>query len=248
MSTQANSMNAPDAYARMAGTEKVQFKIGGMACSFCVASITKALGRMEGVRDVSVNLAHEETLIEYEPRASGQPRGKEYILRGRNTVSEPREIGRFAYNAEGRLVSKSSGEPLESHHMLVGQFQRGLVIMAALVATDGSAESFASATPFPIEGRDGPCRLWLEVLSPDGMAFSAHGEGFAPGELVRMTSHSDGEQMSLPLNALADGSLPVQLMFPATVGKGYRASLQARSSNCSPGVEYEWGPPAVKAR
>ena len=188
------------------------------------------------------------TLIEYEPRASGQPRGKEYILRGRNTVSEPREIGRFAYNAEGRLVSKSSGEPLESHHMLVGQFQRGLVIMAALVATDGSAESFASATPFPIEGRDGPCRLWLEVLSPDGMAFSAHGEGFAPGELVRMTSHLDGEQMSLPLNALADGSLPVQLMFPATVGKGYRASLQARSSNCSPGVEYEWGPPAVKAR
>ena len=47
--------------------EKIQLKIGGMACSFCVASITKALGRMDGVRKVNVNLAHEETLIEFNP-------------------------------------------------------------------------------------------------------------------------------------------------------------------------------------
>src|SRR3990172_3525507 len=48
--------------------EKIQLKIGGMACSFCVASITKALGRMDGVRNVNVNLAHEETLIEFNPQ------------------------------------------------------------------------------------------------------------------------------------------------------------------------------------
>ncbi|MBI1965675.1 MAG: cation-translocating P-type ATPase [Betaproteobacteria bacterium] len=47
--------------------EKIQLKIGGMACSFCVASIAKALGRMDGVRNVNVNLAHEETLIEFNP-------------------------------------------------------------------------------------------------------------------------------------------------------------------------------------
>jgi len=47
--------------------EKVQFKIGGMSCSFCVGTITKALGRMEGVREVHVSLAHEEALIEYDP-------------------------------------------------------------------------------------------------------------------------------------------------------------------------------------
>jgi P-type Cu+ transporter len=47
--------------------EKLQLKIGGMACSFCVASITKALGRMDGVRNVNVNLAHEEALIEFHP-------------------------------------------------------------------------------------------------------------------------------------------------------------------------------------
>ncbi len=47
--------------------QKVQYKIGGMACSFCVDSITKALDRMPGVQSVHVNLAHEETLLEFDP-------------------------------------------------------------------------------------------------------------------------------------------------------------------------------------
>ena len=63
------------------GTAKLQLKIGGMACSFCVASITKALGRMDGVCDVNVNLAHEETLIQYEP-AKVSPARKWSTARG----------------------------------------------------------------------------------------------------------------------------------------------------------------------
>lgn len=51
--------------------ERLQLKIGGMSCSFCAASITKALGRMEGVRKASVNLAHEEALIAYDPARIG---------------------------------------------------------------------------------------------------------------------------------------------------------------------------------
>lgn len=59
--------NAPEAFARARESDKLQLKIGGMSCSFCVASITKAMRRMDGVRHVGVNLAHEEALIEYEP-------------------------------------------------------------------------------------------------------------------------------------------------------------------------------------
>jgi heavy metal translocating P-type ATPase len=72
--------NAPDAFIQPGGTAKLQLKIGGMACSFCVASITKALGRMDGVRDVNVNLAHEETLILYEPARITPTRLKETLL------------------------------------------------------------------------------------------------------------------------------------------------------------------------
>ncbi len=59
--------NEPDAFARPDGIEKLQLKIGGMSCSFCVATITTALERTAGVKDASVNLAHEKTLVHYDP-------------------------------------------------------------------------------------------------------------------------------------------------------------------------------------
>jgi heavy metal translocating P-type ATPase len=46
---------------------KLQVKIGGMACSFCVETIRKGLGRTAGVAEVNVSLAHEEALIMYDP-------------------------------------------------------------------------------------------------------------------------------------------------------------------------------------
>jgi cation transport ATPase len=75
-----------------AQSQKVQFKIGGMACSFCVASITKALARMEGVRDVNVNRAHEETLIEYEPIKVGPAKLKATLLDLGYTVRDARGL------------------------------------------------------------------------------------------------------------------------------------------------------------
>ncbi len=47
--------------------EKLQVKVGGMACSFCVETIRKGLGRTPGVAEVNVSLAHEEALIAYDP-------------------------------------------------------------------------------------------------------------------------------------------------------------------------------------
>lgn len=88
-------MNAPDAFARPAGTARLQLKIGGMACSFCTASITKALGRMDGVCEVNVNLAHEETLIEYEPARVTPTELKETLLDLGYTVRDAGKLRSF---------------------------------------------------------------------------------------------------------------------------------------------------------
>ncbi|MBI2760682.1 MAG: cation-translocating P-type ATPase, partial [Chloroflexi bacterium] len=48
-------------------TEKLQVKIGGMHCSLCTDSIRRAVGRLDGVTDVQVSIAHEEALIAYNP-------------------------------------------------------------------------------------------------------------------------------------------------------------------------------------
>ena len=47
--------------------QKLQVKIGGIECSFCVGTITKALLRMDGVAEAHVSMAHEEALVLYDP-------------------------------------------------------------------------------------------------------------------------------------------------------------------------------------
>ncbi len=72
--------------------EKLQVKIGGMACSFCVETIKKGLGRTDGVADVNVSLAHEEALIAYDPTRvtaatlTGTLRSLGYTVRDPNKV------------------------------------------------------------------------------------------------------------------------------------------------------------------
>jgi len=87
--------NAPDAFAWRDGVEKLQLKIGGMSCSFCVASIEKAMGRMDGVHRVSVNLAHEEALIEYEPAKVAPDRLKDILLELGYTVRDAKKVRTF---------------------------------------------------------------------------------------------------------------------------------------------------------
>lgn len=87
--------NEPDAFLRRDGSQKLQLKLGGMACSFCVASITKALGRLEGVRAVNVSLAHEEALIEYDAAKVSPAQLKQTLLDLGYTVRDPRKVRTF---------------------------------------------------------------------------------------------------------------------------------------------------------
>lgn len=104
--TTANT-NAPEAFATAAATaaaaagpQRLQLKLGGLSCSFCVASIEKALGRMEGVREASVNLAHEEALVEYEPAKVTPAELKETLLDLGYTVRDAAKVRTFEEEEE----------------------------------------------------------------------------------------------------------------------------------------------------
>ncbi|HXF76054.1 MAG TPA: heavy metal translocating P-type ATPase [Methylomirabilota bacterium] len=75
--------------------EKVQFKIGGMSCSFCVETIRRALTRMEGVKDIHVSLAHEEALIEYEPSKVKPEQLEDTLISVGYTVQDPEKVRTF---------------------------------------------------------------------------------------------------------------------------------------------------------
>ena len=75
--------------------EKLQIKIGGMQCSFCVESIRKAYSGMDGVVDVGVSLSHEEALVQYHPERVG-PTELEDTLRSLGyTVRDPGKVRTF---------------------------------------------------------------------------------------------------------------------------------------------------------
>jgi Cu+-exporting ATPase len=80
---------------RKKNMEKVQFKIGGMSCSFCVETIRRALTRMEGVNEVHVSLAHEEALIEYDRAKVTPEQLKDTLVAVGYTVRDPEKVRTF---------------------------------------------------------------------------------------------------------------------------------------------------------
>ncbi len=75
--------------------EKLQLKIGGMACSFCTETIKKGLGRMDGVAEVHVSLAHEEALVVYDSERVTAPALAETLRSLGYTVRDPNRVRSF---------------------------------------------------------------------------------------------------------------------------------------------------------
>lgn len=80
--------------------EKLQIKLGGMSCSFCTETIRQALTRMEGVQEVHVSLAHEETLIEYDPSKVAPAELKDTLVAVGYTVQDPNKVRTFEEEEE----------------------------------------------------------------------------------------------------------------------------------------------------
>ncbi len=83
-----------------ADNSRLQVSIGGMACSFCTQSIEKAVGKLAGVDSVSVSLAHEEALIEYDPESVTERRIKSTLLELGYTIRDPDRLEQFAEREE----------------------------------------------------------------------------------------------------------------------------------------------------
>jgi len=75
--------------------QKLQLKIGGMACSFCSETIKKGIGRMDGVSEVHVSLAHEEALVRYEPSRVGSDDITATLRSLGYTVRDPQRVRTF---------------------------------------------------------------------------------------------------------------------------------------------------------
>lgn len=75
--------------------EKLQVRIGGMQCSFCVSSIETAFRRMDGVADASVSLSHEEALVQYDPNRVDPESLKDTLVAMGYTWRDPDKVRSF---------------------------------------------------------------------------------------------------------------------------------------------------------
>lgn len=108
----------------------MQFKIGGMSCSFCTETIRQALGRMNGVKEVHVSLAHEEALIEYDPGKLRPEALKDTLVAVGYTVRDPTKVRTFEEEQEeisrerDRLIIAGSLTGIALIHMLLMRLGR----------------------------------------------------------------------------------------------------------------------------
>ena len=80
------------------GRARLQVKLGKLHCSFCVATIQKAIGRLDGVEQVSVSLAHEEGLVVYRPGRITAAEIVDTLRQVGYSVRDPRKVA--GYEAE----------------------------------------------------------------------------------------------------------------------------------------------------
>jgi P-type Cu+ transporter len=70
---------------------EVTFPVTGMTCASCVRRIEKALNRVEGVRDASVNLATEQARVSFDPGLTSVDQMRAAVEKAGYTVGEPRQ-------------------------------------------------------------------------------------------------------------------------------------------------------------
>jgi hypothetical protein len=198
-----------------------------------------------------VKLSYEEVgrksiegkvLVSYKLKASGFAKDKAYTVWGRwLDGATDRVDDEMLVSEAGYVASKKDGEVVELIVSLTDML-KGEPIQHALVSKDGAIRGFAHVIPFPLEVKgEGGCRVWLEMISPDGKSFGAFGEGFPPDEEVLLESQSGDVSAPTRAKTTGDGRF-LTILTPAVPEKtGGSARFSASTKACKATLKYDWG-------
>ena len=121
------------------GQQEVTFPVTGMTCASCVRRIEKALSRVEGVQQASVNLATEKATVTYDRAVVGPSRLKAAVEKAGYGV---RELAAPASSAEPqRLVTPAEGDVVRPIEGMTTTVVRSEPRGDAAEATDDPHES-----------------------------------------------------------------------------------------------------------
>ncbi|MGI9149024.1 MAG: heavy metal translocating P-type ATPase [Chloroflexota bacterium] len=102
--SQSQSQAQPVPQDPLRTSDEVLLPVGGMTCASCVRRIEKALNRVEGVQDASVNLATEKAKVVFDPVQVSVDQMRAAIERAGYTVGELPEMAAAVAAAPPDLV------------------------------------------------------------------------------------------------------------------------------------------------
>lgn len=180
------------------------------------------------------------THVCYVIEAAGIDRAKKYRI-------WQRTVGMMLddYPEEG-FPSSVAFERLEKIDFCFKDFMKGEWSRVKVTSADGTILAQTTFIPFPLEARQGRCRIWLQLMSRTGAVFLAQGEGFDPGEEVTTVSRSNGEVIRGKAKTDAEGKLGLTLLAPAAVQRKHKSSLSVIRKSGKLTIHYEWGRPALR--
>jgi Cu+-exporting ATPase len=130
------------------GKSTVEFPVTGMTCASCVRRVEKALGRVEGVGEVGVNLATERAKVVYDPAEGPGVEGlRDAVEKAGYGVGAVEESGA----GDGRLLAEGVEAPGRGREL--GDLRNRWVVSLVL----GGLMMAEMYLPF---------RLGMEVLAP----------------------------------------------------------------------------------
>jgi hypothetical protein len=202
---------------------------------------------------------HEgKSYISYRVYFPGAPQGKKYLLQVWKIGTSLKEIetvsDKVYVNAKGLLMTHKPRSDQESKDSALNDGE----VVLALRAARGEPARFVlsvpnknflvtgTVVPYPIESKDGSCRLEARLGSNDGETILLYADGLPPNSTVPFQTSSENEAhtVSFPVNANGHAETVV---LPYVVGKDsgvLKASLSTKA--CTVSVEIPWGKGSYK--
>jgi hypothetical protein len=118
---------------------------------------------------------------------------------------------------------------------------RGEPVRYVLATPDGKLFFPGTVVPYPVESKDGKCRMEARLGLPQGEAVVVYVDGLAPNALVPLQTLSEGEKHAPMLAADAKGHAAA-IVEPEVANRNAGVvTISLTAPGCSLSVEMPWG-------
>ena len=129
---------------------------------------------------------------------------------------------------------------LSKFTVMIDNYNKGEFFMIEVVSEDGSVYARDRVHPFPIEARDGDCRVFAELVTKDRKNLGITGIGFGSSTDIRTTSSEDdgSDTKNSTERVSSDGSFLLVVTHRRHGGVG---TFVATGATCEVTLRYEFG-------